>query len=116
MTDQITFESLLPVSEPDDRESQIDARFNAAVFGAVPSIYFNGFVTKLGFADIVVALERNGSPVGALNMSYTVAKSFAFSLSQAIAQLEEITGRDMLTTAEVEKMVADQQAKSGGEK
>jgi len=104
------------VPEQDDRNSELDARFFATLSAQVPSVYFNGFITKLSVGDITVALERNGTPACVLNMSYTVAKSLAFSLSQVIAQLEEITGRDMLTTGEVEKMVAEHEGGSGGEK
>lgn len=92
----------------------MDARFLAALSAQVPSVYFNGFITKLSVGDITVTLERNGTPAGVLNMSYTVAKSLAFSLSQVIAQLEEITGRDMLTTGEISKMVAQQEERRPG--
>ncbi len=69
----------------------------------VPHIYFNGFVNALGTGDIIVVLEQNNKPVAKLNMSYTVAKTFAAKLGATVAQLEEATNRRMLTTDEIEK-------------
>ena len=93
------------MSDQDDLNAQADAHFVAALAPDVPAIYFNGFATRLSNGDIAVALERNGKAAGMLNMSYTVAKTLSISLSQAIAQLEELSGRDMLTTTEIENMV-----------
>lgn len=86
---------------------QQQARLAAALAGNVPQVYFNGFVNALGTADLVAVLERNGQPVAVLNMSYTTAKTLARLLAQTIAQLEERTGRDMLTTQDVELLLAE---------
>jgi len=86
-----------------------DARMKRGLESDVPQIYFNGFINVLGIADVLVTLERNGRPVATLNMSYTTAKTLALSLAQVVAQLEEATGRDMLTTEEVHSLVSKAQ-------
>jgi hypothetical protein len=79
------------------------ARVEKALSDGVPQIYFNGFINMLGTADIGVLCERNGKPVAVLNMSYTVAKTLAVALGQTIGDLEQKTGKEMLTTMEVEQ-------------
>lgn len=80
-----------------------DERLNRAIEDeSVPRFYFNGFVFGTGQADIVAVIERNNAPVAVINMSYTVAKTFALKLGQTIAAFEESTGREMLTTDEVQ--------------
>ncbi|MGJ0505686.1 MAG: hypothetical protein ACR652_00845 [Methylocystis sp.] len=89
----------------DDRERpSYEARIEAAKNASVAEIYTNGFLTSLGPGDISLVLERNGRPVAMVNMSFTVAKTLAISLGSVIAQLEERTGRDMLTTHDLEKV------------
>ena len=61
--------------------------------------------------DFLYELERNGKPEAMLNMSYTAAKSFAASLGQLVAILEERTGRDMLTTNDLERLLAPRETK-----
>jgi hypothetical protein len=103
------------VTEQEDHNTEADKRFAAARSSDVPAIYFNGFVTRLSTGDIAVALEQNGRPACMLNMSYTVAKTLSVSLSQAIARLEELSGRDMLTSTEIEKMVREEELGRGGD-
>lgn len=82
----------------------IDAteRFERALELGVPELYFNGFVNGVGQGDVWSVIERNGQPEAVLNMSYTVAKSFALSLGKLIALLEERAEREMLTTNDIE--------------
>ncbi len=82
--------------------SDAPERINRAIASEVPQIYANGFVNSISSGDIVTVLERNGKPVALLNLSYTVAKTLARSLAQIFAQMEELTGREMLTTHEVQ--------------
>lgn len=86
-----------------------EQRLQNAMEAAVPEIYFNGFVNSLGTGDIVSVLERNGKPVATLNMSYTTAKTLATSLGAVIAKLEEATGREMLTTHDVGRLMASEE-------
>jgi len=80
------------------------ARMARALELGVPRVYVNGFVNGIGLSDIWCVLERNGQPEAIVNLSYTAAKSLAASLGQLIAILEEKTGRDMLTTRDIEKL------------
>ena len=86
-------------------------RLQAALESAL-SIYFNGFVNMAGIGDVVTVLERNGEPVAILNMSFTVAKTLSIALGMVIARLEEQSGREMLTTADIEKIFGAQGEKS----
>ncbi len=88
---------------------QVQARVQAAQTAAVPHLYFNGFVSTLSTGDVVCVLERNGLPVGLLNMSFTVAKSLSVSLGGVVAALEKISERDMLTTKDLEGMFASEE-------
>lgn len=72
----------------------------------VPNPYVNGFACGIGSGDIVMVLERNAQAVTVVNMSYTVAKTLALSLSQLIANLETATERTMLTTHEMDAALA----------
>ena len=71
----------------------------------------NGFINTLGTGDITTILERNGEPVAVLNMSYTIAKTLATSLGEVVARLEELSGREMLTTKQLEGIFEQEQEK-----
>ena len=81
-----------------------DNRIADAVALGVPAYYFNGFCTAMTAGDIVTTIELNGRPLATLNMSYTVAKTYALAIGQSIALLEEAAKREMLTTHEIESM------------
>lgn len=86
-----------------------DLRVEAQVGADAPQIYFNGFTTSIGMGDVLLELDRNGKSVVVLNMSYTLAKTLAQSLSQLLATLEEKTGNSIMTTAEIaESMMKDE--------
>lgn len=69
----------------------------------VAHIYANGFINAFGNADVVVLLQRNAQPVAVLNMSYTMAKSFAEKLTELIANFERQTEHDLMTTDIIDK-------------
>jgi hypothetical protein len=94
-----------------DQEPSAEERMRRALETGVPRLYVNGFLSGLGISDIWCVLERNGKPEAMLNMSYTAAKSFAASLGQLVAILEERTGRDMLTTNDLERLLAPHETK-----
>jgi hypothetical protein len=79
-----------------------DARLRRGVETDVPHVYFNGFASGLGNGDIAVVLERNGTPVATLNMSFTVAKTFAVAIGSLVAALETASGRSIMTTDDVD--------------
>jgi hypothetical protein len=84
------------------------ARFAAATASNIPQIYCNGFANALTSGDVITVLERNGQPVAVVNMSYTVAKTFAQALGVIVADLEAKAGRPMLTTHEVDALNKEQ--------
>ena len=83
-----------------------DDRLRVAADPNIPQIYFNGFANALTIGDITAVLERNGRPVAVLNMSFTVAKTFAQKLGQMVSALEEKAGREMLTTDDIGALAA----------
>lgn len=74
-------------------------------------VYFNGFQLALTNGDVSGIMLLNGQPQVVLNMSYTVAKSLSVGLTELITKLEELTGRDIMTTKEVESGMAGLMAK-----
>ena len=84
------------------------ARIQAGVTSDVPKIYVNGFVNGLTSGDVLCVLERNGLPAAVLNMSFTVAKSFAQSVGSIVSDIETKSGREMLTTKDIESLQQQQ--------
>ena len=72
----------------------------------IPQLYVNGFTTVISNTDICTVLERNGSPVAVLNISYTTAKSLAQKLSQLIADFETIAQHPLMTIEDVNSTLA----------
>jgi hypothetical protein len=70
---------------------------------SIPEIHFNGFINGVGAGDVVILLLRYGRPVAKLASSYTVAKTLAELLGQAIAHLEHSTGNTIMTSQDIEK-------------
>ena len=66
----------------------------------VSSIYINSFSAGLSTGDVFVVLQRNGSEIGTLNMSYTVAKSLGDALNTLILSLEKRSERKIMTSNE----------------
>ena len=64
----------------------------------VEKVYFNGFSSSIGIGDIVLTLYKNGEPIKVINASFTVAKTLAIKLQQAIDIIEKKTGHDIMTT------------------
>lgn len=85
-----------------------EQRFQRALDAGVPQIYVNGFMNGLGTGDVHSVLERNGQPVAVLNMSFTVAKTFAQALAIVVSEVETRAGREMLTTHDVERIFLEE--------
>jgi len=88
-----------------DASLTLEQRIANSQLPEVQKIYFNGFVTAVGGADIMCALELNSSAVATLNMSFTTAKTFARALGNVISQLEQQAGREIMTTNDVDKFM-----------
>jgi hypothetical protein len=70
---------------------------------SIPEIHFNGFVNGVGPGDVVILLLRYGRPVAKLAASFTVAKTLAELMAQAIVNLEHSTGNTIMTSQDIEK-------------
>ena len=88
-----------------DEENARRARVDAAVAADVPHLSANGLALMLTNGDIMLSLEQNNRPVGTLNLSFTVAKTLAVILGNAIADLESMSGRPIMTTHEIDQMM-----------
>lgn len=66
----------------------------------IPKLYVNGFINGLTQADVVILLQRNGQGIGILNMSFTVAKTFAQKVAKSIGVLEARTKTTIMTMEE----------------
>jgi hypothetical protein len=73
--------------------------------GRYPHVIHARIVNSISAGDITTLLERNGKPVAIINMSFTVAKTLSVALGQIVAQIEERSGRNMLTTHELAKLL-----------
>ena len=69
----------------------------------VPMHYANSFAVAQGNSDIGLFLFRFNKPEAVVSMSFTLAKTLAEQLGEAIDDLEERTGRRIMTTSHVDK-------------
>lgn len=69
----------------------------------VPKLYANAFTIFRGNSDIGIYLNRFNQPEAILSLSYTLAKTLVEHLGTAIAELEDQTGRDIMTTSYIDK-------------
>jgi hypothetical protein len=86
------------MEQPVAQKSQVSA--NPPVPVPINSIYINSFAAGLSTGDVFVVLQRNGSEIGTLNMSYTVAKSLGDALNLLILSLEKRSDRKIMTSNE----------------
>ncbi|SRR5260221_658049 len=70
--------------------------------------YFNGYQIAVALGDLAITLTRNGRPVATLNCSYTVGKSFAGNLQNAIHDFETKTGHTLMTVEDITKLTTPQ--------
>jgi hypothetical protein len=79
----------------------------AALKAGVPQLYFNGVVNSMSNGDVMTVLERNGAPIAILNMSFTMAKSISVALGQLVATLEQMSGREIMTTLDIQRFAKE---------
>ena len=95
------------MSEQRDKLSQLREEFNSALQDeTIPVIYFNGFMNSMSPGDVALLLKRAGKSVAILHASYTVAKSLSVKLGELISELEKRSGRSIMTTDDVEQLMA----------
>lgn len=74
----------------------------------LPQFYVNSFTMNLGTGDVLMVMRRNHEQVGAIQMSYTVAKSLVVALGELIERLERRTGHEIMTSKFIlKKMLED---------
>ena len=83
-------------------EEQIPEIAQDALDADIPHVYANNFRSALTTSDVFLILMRDGRPKATLNLSYTVAKSLAKSLSDTIEVLEKATGHSIMTIVDVD--------------
>jgi hypothetical protein len=64
-------------------------------------IYANGFYTAISPVDVVIGLSRNGRDTAVLNLSFSLAKTLAFSLLEAVEDFEEKLGTEVPVMDEI---------------
>ena len=90
-----------PSKKAADRASAVDQAIQRP---DVPKIYANGFSVALSNADMMVVFQRYGdNPVAVVNLSYTLAKTLAQRLGQAVQEFESKIDQTILTTDRIDQ-------------
>jgi predicted KAP-like P-loop ATPase len=77
----------------------------------IEKVYFNGFSTSIGVGDILITLFKNGEPIKLLNTSFTVAKTLAIKLNEAVQIVEEKTGNTIMTSDFIQSKLVESEKK-----
>jgi hypothetical protein len=91
------------VSQIELGQQQQEMMVAAALRGAAPRTYANGFVVAQTASDVAVVLLANAAPVGVLNLSYVSAKSLAEDLQKAVKGFEDTTHQEIKGIAEIQQ-------------
>lgn len=79
-----------------------DKIIKALTSDEIQKIYSNGFAVAHSNSDVSIILQQHATPVGVVNMSFTLAKSLAQRLSEMINDIENRTGTPVLSTFEID--------------
>lgn len=79
-------------------------------------IYANGFYTAVSPVDIVIGLTRNGQNTAVLNLSFSLAKTLAFSLLEVVENFEEKLGIEFPTLDKIFEHFDEQDEVDSNEK
>jgi hypothetical protein len=93
-----------PAIPASSTEGQVQSRVTNALDADIPKLYANTFAIVMGTADVTIVLEQNGRPIALLNLSFTSSKTLASKLGGVISKLEENSGREIMTTDDIQKM------------
>jgi len=72
----------------------------------LPLFYVNSFSVSVSNADATLTLQLSGQPIANVMMSYSTLKSISQGLSKAVDALEKASGQKILTTDELQPVVA----------
>jgi len=79
-------------------------------------IYANGFYTAVSTVDLVIGLTRNGQNTAELNISFSLAKTLAYSLLGIIEDYEEKLGVEFPTLDKIFELFDGQEEVDSNEK
>ncbi len=79
-------------------------------------MYANGFYTAVSPVDVVVGLTRNGQNTAVLNISFSLAKTLAFSLLEVVENFEEKLGIEFPTLDKIFEHFDEQDEVDSNEK
>jgi hypothetical protein len=102
MTDQASAPGI-QVRQMDMPQEEQLAMAAAALRGAAPRFYANGFVTAQTASDAAIVLLANGAVTGVLNLSMISAKTLAGELMKLIDTFEQATGSKVPTIQEIQE-------------
>jgi hypothetical protein len=91
-----------------DEDKDLDDRLREAKAAGAPEHYTNGCAMGVGSSDIVILFERNNDPVAILNLSFTAAKSLSVGLGLMIAQIEERSHREIMTSQFIDGLFSEE--------
>lgn len=91
----------------DDKNATVQLIDDAINNTELEEIYFNGFQITMGNGDLMIFLNRNGKVVKKVNLSYTMAKTLSEKLGLLIANIEQKTENNIMTTDDINKKMGE---------
>jgi hypothetical protein len=98
--------AMVEPSGPVNPQTIPQAALQALTSGQVPKVYANGSALAATPSDLTMILMDGPSPVVAVTLTYTTAKSMAHDLNQAIKNYEEKTGDKVRQISELVPLFA----------
>jgi len=93
------------VPEDNDVQKQLQAGLELPL---EKQLYFNGFATAVGAADVVIVLQRNGEPILTLNTSLVIAKELVTKLQGLIHGYEDKTNQKVMSLDEFSASIPEE--------
>jgi hypothetical protein len=78
---------------------------NAALRGAVPRLYANGFIMAQSNSDISIVMLTNGTATSVVSLSFIAAKTLIVELTKAMTTLEKAIGETIPTMDEIQEKI-----------
>jgi hypothetical protein len=103
MTDQSTSPRQAQIEV--QQQEQI-AIANAALRGAAPRLYANGFIMAQSASDVSIVMLTNGAATSVLSLSFISAKTLIAELSKVLNNFEKAIGETVPTMDEVQQKMA----------
>jgi hypothetical protein len=84
---------------------QQEAMARAALAGAAPRFYANGFILAQTASDLAIIMLANTTVAGVLNLSHISARSLADELQKALKAFEEATHQEVKSINEIQQQL-----------